>query len=233
VGRGNWAALREIETVSSRAGAWWRQTASIRKNRARKKRAAGNDVRNVPRSCGTTLRAPWWWEKFNFCQAHLPEGRYASERNARRARYRVRRGPIRPWSLRRVRLRHRNCVGGIVAPKWAGFTKLTVQTTKGGLGNMNPRVYQLGAIVDSSRSGLRDVAAGHNSMACRRFAAEAWNTNRRPPDIGSRRPCSVNITTIRRTRHQRRLQRPHPLRRSRQRRHRPHQLLLRVRYLSG
>lgn len=58
------------------------------------------------------------------------------------------------------------CVGGtsIAAPIWAGLSKLVAQTAKGRLGDMNPRIYQLGAMGDSSQSGLRNVTAGNNDF---------------------------------------------------------------------
>jgi len=57
------------------------------------------------------------------------------------------------------------CIGGtsIAAPMWAGLSKLIAQTSGGRLGNMNPRIYQLGALNNSSQSGLRDVTSGNNS----------------------------------------------------------------------
>ena len=57
------------------------------------------------------------------------------------------------------------CIGGtsIAAPMWAGLSKLLAQASGGRLGNMNPRIYQLGALKNSSQSGLRDVTSGNNS----------------------------------------------------------------------
>jgi subtilase family serine protease len=57
------------------------------------------------------------------------------------------------------------CWGGtsIAAPMWAGLSKLIAQLEGVRLGNMNPRIYQLGALDNSSQSGLRDVTSGNNS----------------------------------------------------------------------
>jgi subtilase family serine protease len=59
------------------------------------------------------------------------------------------------------------CVGGtsIAAPMWAGLAKLIAQSTGGRLGNMNPRIYALGALHDASVSGLRDVTLGNNNFS--------------------------------------------------------------------
>jgi hypothetical protein len=51
----------------------------------------------------------------------------------------------------------------IAAPMWAGLAKVVAQRTGGRLGNMNPRIYTLGAMHDASSSGLRDVTSGNNS----------------------------------------------------------------------
>lgn len=66
-------------------------------------------------------------------------------------------------------------IGGtsIAAPMWAGLSRLVAQSTRTGgcetcpnprLGNMNPEIYQLGALSDASSSGLRDVTSGSNSF---------------------------------------------------------------------
>ena len=57
------------------------------------------------------------------------------------------------------------CIGGtsVSAPVWSGVAKLIAELANGRLGNMNPRVYTLGALNDASRSGLRDVVSGNNS----------------------------------------------------------------------
>ncbi len=57
------------------------------------------------------------------------------------------------------------CIGGtsIAAPMWAGLSKLIAQARGGRLGNMNTRLYQLGALGNASQSGLRDVTSGNNT----------------------------------------------------------------------
>jgi hypothetical protein len=47
---------------------------------------------------------------------------------------------------------------------WAGLTKLVAQKADARLGNMSPRLFALGALADSSISGLRDVTAGQNDF---------------------------------------------------------------------
>ncbi len=58
------------------------------------------------------------------------------------------------------------CIGGtsVSAPVWAGIAKLIAQTSGARLGNMNPRIYQLGLLHDASKSGLRDVLTGNNGF---------------------------------------------------------------------
>ncbi len=58
------------------------------------------------------------------------------------------------------------CIGGtsVSAPVWSGISKLVAQLASGRLGNMNPRIYTLGALQNPSRSGLRDVVAGNNAF---------------------------------------------------------------------
>jgi len=58
------------------------------------------------------------------------------------------------------------CIGGtsIAAPMWAGLAKVVAQGMGSRLGNMNPRIYTLGALHDEAASGLRDVTAGNNSF---------------------------------------------------------------------
>jgi len=61
-------------------------------------------------------------------------------------------------------------IGGtsLSAPIWAGISKLIVQKNGGNrLGNMNPRIYQLGAeqeIAGSANNGFRDVTSGDNGF---------------------------------------------------------------------
>jgi hypothetical protein len=56
------------------------------------------------------------------------------------------------------------CIGGtsLAAPLWAGLAKLIAQKS-GRLGNMNPKIYQLGALNNAAQSGLRDVTSGNNN----------------------------------------------------------------------
>lgn len=58
------------------------------------------------------------------------------------------------------------CIGGtsIAAPIVAGLISVVAQSAGGRVGNPNPRVYQLGAIHDTSRSGLRDIVSGNNGF---------------------------------------------------------------------
>jgi len=57
------------------------------------------------------------------------------------------------------------CVGGtsIAAPMWAGLAKLIAQASNGRLGNLDAKIYQLGALGNSSQSGIRDVTSGNNN----------------------------------------------------------------------
>ncbi len=58
------------------------------------------------------------------------------------------------------------CIGGtsLSAPVWAGISKLIAEIAGERLGNMNPRIYQLGEFGDQSMSGLRDVISGNNTF---------------------------------------------------------------------
>jgi subtilase family serine protease len=58
------------------------------------------------------------------------------------------------------------CIGGtsIAAPILAGLMSVVSQSAGGRVGNPNPRVYQLGAMHDTSRSGLRDIVSGNNGF---------------------------------------------------------------------
>ena len=58
------------------------------------------------------------------------------------------------------------CVGGtsIAAPMWAGLAKLIAQSNNGRLGNLDTKIYQLGALGNSSQSGIRDVVSGNNTF---------------------------------------------------------------------
>jgi subtilase family serine protease len=58
------------------------------------------------------------------------------------------------------------CIGGtsIAAPILAGLMNVVAQSAGGRAGNPNPRIYQLGALHDTSSSGLRDIASGNNGF---------------------------------------------------------------------
>jgi len=58
------------------------------------------------------------------------------------------------------------CIGGtsIAAPMWAGVAKLVAQSGGGRVGNLDQRIYQLGALGNSILSGLRDVTSGNNTF---------------------------------------------------------------------
>ena len=51
-------------------------------------------------------------------------------------------------------------------PVWAGIAKLIAELNKGRLGNMNPRIYQLGALGDVSSpvSRLLTGSNGYNGV---------------------------------------------------------------------
>ncbi len=57
-------------------------------------------------------------------------------------------------------------IGGtsISTPMWAGISKLIAQISGNRVGNMNPRIYALGALGDATKSGLRDVTTGSNNF---------------------------------------------------------------------
>src|ERR1700730_3830054 len=57
------------------------------------------------------------------------------------------------------------CIGGtsLAAPLWAGLAKLIAQRSGARLGNMNPKIYQLGALNNAAQSGLRDATSGNNN----------------------------------------------------------------------
>jgi subtilase family serine protease len=58
------------------------------------------------------------------------------------------------------------CIGGtsIGAPAWAGISELISQANGAPIGNLNARIYQLGAMADGATTGIRDVIAGGNSF---------------------------------------------------------------------
>jgi subtilase family serine protease len=58
------------------------------------------------------------------------------------------------------------CIGGtsIGAPAWAGISQLISQQNGNRVGNLNPRIYQLGAEANGAATGIRDVTSGSNSF---------------------------------------------------------------------
>jgi len=58
------------------------------------------------------------------------------------------------------------CIGGtsLSAPAWAAISRLIAQSAGVRLGNMNRRLYQLGALENTAQVGLRDVTAGSNDF---------------------------------------------------------------------
>ncbi|MGH7924309.1 MAG: S53 family peptidase [Candidatus Binatus sp.] len=58
------------------------------------------------------------------------------------------------------------CIGGtsVGAPAWAGISQLISQQNGGPIGNMNTRIYQLGAEANGAATGIRDVTAGNNAF---------------------------------------------------------------------
>src|SRR5208282_4275833 len=56
------------------------------------------------------------------------------------------------------------CIGGtsIGAPAWAGISQLISQQEGDSVGNLNSRIYQLGAEGEGATTGIRDVTSGNN-----------------------------------------------------------------------
>ncbi|HYA35390.1 MAG TPA: S53 family peptidase, partial [Candidatus Binataceae bacterium] len=57
------------------------------------------------------------------------------------------------------------CWGGtsVAAPVTAGFFKLIEQKSRGRLGRINDRIYQIASAANSAANGLRDITVGNNS----------------------------------------------------------------------
>ena len=57
------------------------------------------------------------------------------------------------------------CIGGtsIGAPAWAGISQLIAQANGGPVGNLNTRIYQLGAEANGATTGIRDVTSGNTN----------------------------------------------------------------------
>jgi subtilase family serine protease len=58
------------------------------------------------------------------------------------------------------------CVGGtsIGAPTWAGISQLISQANGAPVGNLNTRIYQLGAEANGATTGIRDVTMGNTNF---------------------------------------------------------------------
>ena len=82
------------------------------------------------------------------------------------------------------------CIGGtsLSTPYWAGIAQLVAQEAGERVGNLNTKIYALGALHNPATSGLRDVTKGNNSFnGVAGFSAgkgydraSGWGT----PDIG-------------------------------------------------
>lgn len=59
------------------------------------------------------------------------------------------------------------CIGGtsVGAPAWAGISQLLSQVNGAPIGNLNTRLYQLGAENDGATTGIRDVTSGNNGFS--------------------------------------------------------------------
>ncbi len=58
------------------------------------------------------------------------------------------------------------CIGGtsLGAPAWAGISQLISQANGAPIGNLNTRIYQLGAKANASTTGIRDVTSGNTNF---------------------------------------------------------------------
>ena len=58
------------------------------------------------------------------------------------------------------------CIGGtsVGAPAWAGISQLISQSNGAPIGNLNARIYQLGAEANGAMTGIRDVTSGKTSF---------------------------------------------------------------------
>jgi subtilase family serine protease len=58
------------------------------------------------------------------------------------------------------------CIGGtsLGAPAWAGLSQLISQSNNARIGNLNTRIYQLGAKTDGATTGIRDVTSGNTNF---------------------------------------------------------------------
>jgi subtilase family serine protease len=58
------------------------------------------------------------------------------------------------------------CIGGtsIGAPTWAGISQLISQANGARIGNLNARIYQMGAKANGAATGIRDVTSGNTNF---------------------------------------------------------------------
>ena len=101
-----------------------------------------------------------------------PRFRKASSRRIKNAtsRHLVRREPrlariLLRWPQRQGAPAVVCCIGGtsIGAPAWAGISQLIAQANGGPVGNLNTRIYQLGAEANGATTGIRDVTSGNTN----------------------------------------------------------------------
>jgi subtilase family serine protease len=58
------------------------------------------------------------------------------------------------------------CIGGtsLGAPAWSGISQLISQANGAAIGNLNARIYQLGAKANAATTGIRDVTSGNTNF---------------------------------------------------------------------
>jgi subtilase family serine protease len=58
------------------------------------------------------------------------------------------------------------CIGGtsLGAPAWAGISQLISQANRAPVGNLNTKIYQLGAKANAATTGIRDVTSGNTNF---------------------------------------------------------------------
>jgi subtilase family serine protease len=58
------------------------------------------------------------------------------------------------------------CIGGtsLGAPAWSGISQLISQANRAPIGNLNARIYQLGAKASAATTGIRDVTSGNTNF---------------------------------------------------------------------
>ena len=106
-------------------------------------------------------------------EARVPgKGLFKKDKNARRSRHLVRRESLRrrdSSSAAATSTAYRAvecCIGGtsVGAPAWAGISQLISQSNGAPIGNLNTRIYQLGAKANGAMTGIRDVTSGNTSF---------------------------------------------------------------------